>query len=104
VKFLIDAQLPARLAQFLNRGGHDAVHTAGLPDGNRSTDSQIAQRADTDGQHTSVTHTYTVTGASTTITAASSFNDPCKITIGRVYAVAVCSLVTVNGAFVELDK
>jgi predicted nuclease of predicted toxin-antitoxin system len=50
VKFLIDAQLPARLAEFLSRAGHDAVHTIGLPDGNRSTDSQIAQRADTDGR------------------------------------------------------
>jgi predicted nuclease of predicted toxin-antitoxin system len=50
VKFLIDAQLPARLAEFLNGGGHDAIHTLGLPDGNRSTDSQIAQHADTDGR------------------------------------------------------
>lgn len=48
MKFLIDAQLPTRLAEFLNRAGHDAVHTIGLPDGNRSTDSQIAQRADTE--------------------------------------------------------
>jgi predicted nuclease of predicted toxin-antitoxin system len=50
VKFLIDAQLPTRLADFLNRAGHDAVHTIALPDGNRSTDSQIAQLADTDGR------------------------------------------------------
>lgn len=50
MKFLIDAQLPARLAELLNRAGHDAVHTIGLPDGNRSTDSQIAQRADTEGR------------------------------------------------------
>jgi predicted nuclease of predicted toxin-antitoxin system len=50
VKFLIDAQLPTRLAEFLNRAGHDAVHTNELPDGNRSTDSQVAQRADTDGR------------------------------------------------------
>jgi len=50
VKFLIDAQLPARLAELLNRAGHDAAHTIGLPNGNRSTDSQIAQRADTDGR------------------------------------------------------
>ena len=40
MKFLIDAQLPARLAEFLNRAGHDAVHTIGLPDGNRSTDAR----------------------------------------------------------------
>jgi predicted nuclease of predicted toxin-antitoxin system len=43
VKFLIDAQLLARLAEFLNRAGHDAVHSTGLPDGNRSTDRQIAE-------------------------------------------------------------
>jgi predicted nuclease of predicted toxin-antitoxin system len=50
VKFLVDAQLPSRLAHFLNRAGHDAVHTIALPDGNRSTDSQIAQLADADGR------------------------------------------------------
>jgi predicted nuclease of predicted toxin-antitoxin system len=50
VKFLIDAQLPARLAESLNRAGHDALHTTALPDGNRSTDSQIALRADSDGR------------------------------------------------------
>ncbi len=50
MKFLVDAQLPARLADFLNRVGHDAVHTIALPDGNRSTDSQIAQLADADGR------------------------------------------------------
>ena len=50
MKFLIDAQLPARLAEFLNQAGHDAVHTSGLPDGNRSTDRQIAERANADGR------------------------------------------------------
>ncbi len=50
MKLLIDAQLPARLAEFLNRAGHDALHTIGLPDGNRSTDSQIAQHADTENR------------------------------------------------------
>jgi predicted nuclease of predicted toxin-antitoxin system len=50
VKFLIDAQLPARLAAFLSGAGHDVLHTLELPDGNRSTDSHIAQRADADGR------------------------------------------------------
>jgi predicted nuclease of predicted toxin-antitoxin system len=50
VKFLIDAQLPARLAEFLDRAGHDALHTLGLPDGNRSSDRQIAQHADTENR------------------------------------------------------
>jgi len=46
VRFLVDAQLPARLANLLNERGHDAVHTTDLPDGNRSTDTQIAKFAD----------------------------------------------------------
>jgi predicted nuclease of predicted toxin-antitoxin system len=50
VKFLIDAQLPGRLAEFLIQAGHDAVHTSELPDGNRSADRQIARRADSDGR------------------------------------------------------
>lgn len=48
MKFLVDAQLPARLAEFLSRVGHDALHTSELPDGNGSTDGQIARRADED--------------------------------------------------------
>ena len=48
MKFLVDAQLPARLSELLSGAGHDALHTRELPDGNRSTDSQIARRADAD--------------------------------------------------------
>jgi predicted nuclease of predicted toxin-antitoxin system len=50
VKFLIDAQLPARLAEFLTGAGHNAIHTTELPNGNRSTDQQIAELADADGR------------------------------------------------------
>ena len=50
MKFLIDAQLPARLARFLNDAGHDALHTSELPQSNRTTDAQIAERADRDGR------------------------------------------------------
>ncbi len=50
MKFLVDAQLPARLARFLGDTGHDALHTTELPDGNRTTDRQIADRADEDGR------------------------------------------------------
>jgi len=31
MKFLVDAQLPKRLAQWLNEAGHDTVHTLDLP-------------------------------------------------------------------------
>lgn len=46
MKFLVDAQLPARLAQFLGSAGHDAVHATELPAGNRTTDGRIAELAD----------------------------------------------------------
>jgi len=39
--FLIDAQLPRRLAYWLRKGGYDAVHTLDLPNGNRTQDEQI---------------------------------------------------------------
>lgn len=46
MKFLVDAQLPARLAGFLQQAGHDALHTSALPTGNRTTDTRISQIAD----------------------------------------------------------
>lgn len=46
VRFLLDAQLPSRLARQLASGGHDVVHTSGLPDGNRTSDAEIARRTD----------------------------------------------------------
>jgi len=35
MKFLVDAQLPRRLARWLQASGHDAIHTRDLPEGNR---------------------------------------------------------------------
>ena len=46
MKFLVDAQLPRRLAGWLTAAGCDAVHTLDLPDGNRTTDEQIIDAAD----------------------------------------------------------
>jgi len=46
VRFLVDAQLPARLARFLADAGHDTLHTTDLPDGNRTTDAEIATLAE----------------------------------------------------------
>ncbi len=41
MNFLVDAQLPRRLARWLGTAGHDAVHTLDLPNGNRTTDTEI---------------------------------------------------------------
>ena len=41
MKFLVDAQLPVRLARFLNTSGHDALHTKDLAQQNSTSDTQI---------------------------------------------------------------
>ena len=41
MKFLIDAQLPRRIARFLRSEGYDAIHTQDLPDGNATSDTEI---------------------------------------------------------------
>lgn len=41
MKFLVDAQLPRRLARRLRETGHEAIHTLDLPLGNRTTDTLI---------------------------------------------------------------
>ena len=41
MKFLVDAQLPRRLSLRLCDAGHDALHTLDLPNGNRTTDTEI---------------------------------------------------------------
>lgn len=50
MKFLVDAQLPARPARFLAGAGHDVVHTSELPEGNRTADARIAEVADGEGR------------------------------------------------------
>lgn len=50
MKFLVDAQLPRRLCQWLRESGHDAVHTLDLVLGNRTPDSEIIQIADAEGR------------------------------------------------------
>jgi predicted nuclease of predicted toxin-antitoxin system len=44
--FLIDAQLPRRLAHMLQQLGHTAYHTLDLPQPNRTDDNDIMQFAD----------------------------------------------------------
>jgi len=46
VNFLVDAQLPLRLAHLLEAAGNDTVHTSQLPAGNRTTDGGVAAVAD----------------------------------------------------------
>jgi predicted nuclease of predicted toxin-antitoxin system len=50
MKFLIDAQLPLRLSNLLAEANHDSIHTSGLPDGNRTSDRQLADIADSENR------------------------------------------------------
>ncbi len=50
MKFIVDAQLPRRLAAEINALGGDAVHTLDLPDGNQTTDAAIVELAAAEGR------------------------------------------------------
>jgi predicted nuclease of predicted toxin-antitoxin system len=41
MKFIVDAQLPRRLAYFLQNAGYDTLHTLDLPQQNATPDSNI---------------------------------------------------------------
>lgn len=45
MKWLLDAQLPKRLAAHFRTLGKDIVHTSELPNGNRTTDRDIVELA-----------------------------------------------------------
>jgi predicted nuclease of predicted toxin-antitoxin system len=50
MKFLVDAQLPRRFANWLNEAGHDALHTLDLPKKNRTSDNDLVARAMREGR------------------------------------------------------
>lgn len=41
MKFLVDAQLPYRIARFLQESGYDTIHTLDLPLKNATPDTEI---------------------------------------------------------------
>jgi len=43
MKFILDAQLPRKLSDFLTCKGHNSIHTLDLPHKNRTKDSEINQ-------------------------------------------------------------
>ena len=50
MKFIVDAQLPKSLSDFLNASGFDAVHTLELPEMNHTVDNAITTKADIEGR------------------------------------------------------
>lgn len=41
MKFLLDAQLPKKLSEFLKWKGYDSIHTLDMPNKNKTTDNEI---------------------------------------------------------------
>lgn len=50
MRFLVDAQLPYRLVNALAEFGHDTIHTLDLPEGNATSDREVASAADRDNR------------------------------------------------------
>lgn len=50
MRFLVDAQLPRNLVDFLKAHGHEAIHTAELPQKNHTPDETIRRMADAEGR------------------------------------------------------
>jgi predicted nuclease of predicted toxin-antitoxin system len=50
MKFLVDAQLPKRFANWLNEAGHNALHTLELSRKNLTTDQEVVALAKKDGR------------------------------------------------------
>lgn len=50
MKFLVDAQLPRKLATLLAANGHEVIHTLWLPDGNRTKDDYVRRLADAESR------------------------------------------------------
>ena len=50
MKFIIDAQLPRSLSDFLNVAGFNSLHTLELPEMNRTGDNAIIAKADIEGR------------------------------------------------------
>lgn len=46
MKFIVDAQLPRSLSNWLKSKGFDSIHTLELPKGNQTDDTDIIQIAD----------------------------------------------------------
>ncbi|MCH7414064.1 DUF5615 family PIN-like protein [Belliella sp. R4-6] len=46
MKFLLGAQLPPLLCEILKQKGHEAIHVLDLPNGDESTDKEVATFAD----------------------------------------------------------
>ena len=50
MKFIVDAQLPRKFVTWLNKAGHDALHTLDLPKKNLTSDMELTEVAVSQGR------------------------------------------------------
>jgi len=92
MKFIVDAQLPRRLALELSAAGHDTLHTLDLPLGNSTPDREIVALAARDGRAV-------VTKDSDFVTSFLLRSMPPKlllISTGNISNDSLCQLIAIN--------
>ena len=97
MKFLVDAQLPRKLATLLSMNGHEVVHTLWLPEGNRTKDEYLRRLADAEGR-------IVVTKDADFVTSHLLLGSPAKllqISTGNLPNPAFCALVLGNLARID---
>jgi predicted nuclease of predicted toxin-antitoxin system len=97
MKFIVDAQLPQRLARDLAAAGYDVTHTGDLPLGNRTQDGDIAALAAREDR-------VVVTKDSDFVTSFLLHGTPPKlllISTGNISNDALSRLITANLAALE---
>ncbi len=98
MKFLVDAQLPRKLATLLSSNGHEVIHTLRLPDQNRTKDDYIRRLADAESR-------IVVTKDADFVTSHLLLGSPAKllqISTGNLPNPAFCALVLGNLERVEV--
>lgn len=97
MKFLVDAQLPRKLATLLSANGYEVTHTLWLPEKNRTKDEYIRRLADAESR-------IVVTKDADFVTSHLLLGSPVKllqISTGNVSNTALCTLMLGNMQRIE---
>lgn len=110
MKFIVDAQLPKSLSDFLNESGHDSIHTLELPLKNKTGDNTIAEKANDENR-------IVVTKDADFLESYLLYSKPAKLILVKtgnikntellqLFSTHILALVTLlqTGNFIEINK
>ncbi|HMP75999.1 MAG TPA: DUF5615 family PIN-like protein [Kiritimatiellia bacterium] len=110
MNFLVDAQLPQSLCEVFRADGHDAIHTLGLPEGNRTSDEEIRRISERE-------HRVVITKDADFYYSFVLYGLPWKLLLGRIGNMGAAELIQLfrlhlktivheleNGGLVEMDR